>query len=34
MVEKTVRYDPGNVKVSCGVGLALNIDGRKDHRIV
>ncbi len=34
MMEKTGLYDPGNEKDSCGVGLALNIDGRKDHRIV
>lgn len=27
-------YDPGNEKDSCGVGLAVNIDGSKDHRIV
>ena len=33
-MEKTGLYDPGNEKDSCGVGLALNIDGRKDHRIV
>ncbi len=27
-------YDPMNERDSCGVGLALNIDGTKSHRIV
>ena len=27
-------YDPEYEKDSCGVGLAVNIDGRKEHRIV
>ncbi len=27
-------YDPENEHDSCGVGLAVNIDGHKDHRIV
>ena len=27
-------YDPGYEHDACGVGMAVNIDGRKDHRIV
>ena len=27
-------YDPEYEKDSCGVGLAVNINGKKDHRIV
>ena len=31
---KVGLYDPMNERDSCGVGLALNIDGTKSHRIV